>query len=803
MAAPSFRRGEQIARRYQVVAKSGETSLWVGYHACDQSTQNQSEQKGNIPEPDSLVKVVRPELVAEPGARERLVRDLQRMKGLQHPGLPRLMDVQILEELQTVALIEAIQAGLSQGVLLRRMVTFRQKQRFPLAEVRQIGAQLASVLSYVHGQMLCHGDLRLETVLLRPDGAKLCDIGLGASLPRQSYLEAVRKVNEVDLIAPEVREGKPIDVRADVYGLAALYKHLLSLEQGQEWAAVMAEKPAMQGVLERGLHADPKERYGSIEALIADIEAVARTGQPIKRRVVTSSVAMAVAAGRLPVEELNRAADEVPESARSRRNIFETSAALRSTIPPVSASSTRSARLPQTGEQAGEGSPSASSKDAPASATSRGPASATSRGPASATSRGPASATSRGPRVGGSGRSVPPPGETAPPAADTDAAPATASAAAPAAEPGRPPSERSGRASRAPGRPHGEPAPEASAAAPAARPEARTEARPEARTEARTDGREDAASGAARPAPTPRDKAAEATSRRSPEPATTKPGGERSDTSPRKGSSTSSEERVRSDRTPPLKLPPGMLVTSRLALIGALLLAALVGALVAVVAMLLLRPVFLMGPPPAAVPSGAAATDPTGPSGPSGPSAATPPSDLFAPTPVTPVAPLVVTGGDGAAELAPSDLGAGRDATTAGPAAPPAAPGGGDPSGAGFPTAPVTPVAPPAADEPASPAFPTAPVVPLGTEAAGEPKAPATAPASDPASTAKRPADLGAPKASPAGAPARPAAPKPTVGGVRPGPNVGGVRPGPNRPVLRPAGPVPAPAPTKPPPADF
>ncbi len=359
-AAPTFRRGDVIARRYQVVTKSGETSLWIGYHGFDKNNQTSTEQKG-IPEPDVIIKVVRPELLIESAARSHLSRELQRVKGLQHPGMPRLIDVQPLDEMNTVALIEPIQSGLSQGVLLRRMVTFRKNEGFPLAEVRQISAQLASALSYVHGQMMCHGDLRLESVILRPDGAKLCDIGLGAALPRGPYLDAVKKAGEAELLAPEVRAGKQPDPRSDVFGLASLYRHLISLGQPAAWDAFLAEKPAMGTVLVRGMADEPGQRYSSIEALIADVEAVALTGAPIRKRLAQTPLAMAVAAGRLPAEELSRPVEEIlPESGRSRRN----SGSYDSVLAPLasgastksglssSQSSTRSARATANGDSA-------------------------------------------------------------------------------------------------------------------------------------------------------------------------------------------------------------------------------------------------------------------------------------------------------------------------------------------------------------------------------------------------------------------------------------------------------------------
>ena len=91
----------------------------------------------------------------------------------------------------------------------------------------------------------------------------------------------------------------PADPRADVFGLAAPYRHLLSIGQGSGWDALLAEKPAMGLVLTRGMHEDPAQRYSSIKALIADIEAVALTGAPIRRRLAPTPLAMA-AAGRLP-----------------------------------------------------------------------------------------------------------------------------------------------------------------------------------------------------------------------------------------------------------------------------------------------------------------------------------------------------------------------------------------------------------------------------------------------------------------------------------------------------------------------
>lgn len=677
--APTFRRGDVIAKRYQVVTKSGETSLWVGYHGFDRNNLPSGEQRG-IPEPDVLIKVVRPELLSEHAARTHVARELQRVKGLQHPGMPRLHDLQPLEDQGTVVLIEPMQAGLSQGVLLRRMVTFRQNERFTLAEVRQISAQIASALSYVHGQMMCHGDLRLESVILRPDGAKLCDIGLGAALPRGPYLDAVKRAGESELLAPEVRAGKQPDPRSDVFGLASLYKHLISLGQQASWDAFLNEKPAMGLVLMRGMADDPAQRYSSIEALIADVEAVALTGAPIRKRLAQTPLAMAVAAGRLPAEELNRPVEEIIEGQRQRRTTggFEAVNAVLTpmsggpaakmsigTIPPnlASQASTRSGRLvaAESGEfkaassssSSGKSGPFASSQSATASSTSasstrsdvqasaisvnaritmpgrvrfqvtgEGEKPAPDASEAKAASGGSGSSGgstgSRGPSVSddGSPKAAMPADVTTPyrsgtkhSAPDADkAADATAPAArekeAPAREKEAPAAHEAKGSRVTPARPAtaasvASAAPTAEEGAPAAPSSTgRSAAKGEPKGDAKHDAKHDSK---------PEAKNDDGTSQRTPRHNRSESSGPRPSEHSRpprisRASPAPSEVSARPDRAsgsqsslPPI--PSGMVVTSRRALLGSLVLAAVVGALVAVLVTLLLRPAPAQGPP--------------------------------------------------------------------------------------------------------------------------------------------------------------------------------------------------------------
>lgn len=339
----ALRPGDLLQRRYRLLEAHGETALWRGFLARDEG------QPGAGADGDAtlIIKHVRPELAHDEPSRAYVLRELTRVRILQHPAIVRPSEILVHEgtggEKSGLLLIEPIQNALSQGLLLHRMVAFRRDEgdRFRSDEVRRIGVQLASALAYVHGQLLCHGDLRLESVLLRPEGVRLCDVGLGRALPRGPYLDAVGRAGEAPLLAPEVRTGRPPDVRSDVFGLGAIYRHLLSMGEDSAWAAFQAEQPGLAAIIGRAIDAEPQGRYPSVEAFVADVEAVALTGAPVRRRHSPTPVALAVAAGRLPVEELSRPQD--PGDPTRRRDSGEMDAVV---LAPLSTSTSARISMP-------------------------------------------------------------------------------------------------------------------------------------------------------------------------------------------------------------------------------------------------------------------------------------------------------------------------------------------------------------------------------------------------------------------------------------------------------------------------
>ena len=271
MPAPLFRRGDVICQKYYILTKSGEAALWVGYLACTVDAQQEAEGRGEVAEPELLLKVVRPELLESVGAADKLLRHLQQFKDLSHPFLAQVVDVRLLAEQSTVMVVEVAQFSQGgQGVLLDRMAAFRQKEGLPLSDVLQIVDQLAESLSFLHEQGRCHGDLRLDSVLLKTDGVRLGDVGLGVGLPREPFLLHLGNVGQMDSVAPELHAGRPPNVRTDVFGLARIMRSLLDL--GDNWSIIRDSNQLLVEVMTRALSSEPMDRPPTIAALIGELE---------------------------------------------------------------------------------------------------------------------------------------------------------------------------------------------------------------------------------------------------------------------------------------------------------------------------------------------------------------------------------------------------------------------------------------------------------------------------------------------------------------------------------------------------
>lgn len=161
------------------------------------------------------IKVLRPELRANPHALTRLRREFRQMQRLSHPGIAKVYELGCDEDIwfMTMELVEGqtIQQWLKTG-------TNR-------TEGLKIINACCEALHHAHGAGVVHGDLKPSNVLVLPnEGVKLVDFGSAAE--RDASMGVIDKERSFaatpPYASPQVLAGEVADPRDDVFSLACL-----------------------------------------------------------------------------------------------------------------------------------------------------------------------------------------------------------------------------------------------------------------------------------------------------------------------------------------------------------------------------------------------------------------------------------------------------------------------------------------------------------------------------------------------------------------------------------------------------
>ena len=180
-----------------------------------------------LPREDAL-KVLPPNLTADPEFRARFEREAELAAGLSHPHIVGIhdrgeQDGQFWISMDYVA-----------GTDAARLLREQYPGGMPLAEVVTIITAVASALDYAHYRGLLHRDVKPANILLTDPGVQarqvyLADFGIARHIDDVAGLTQTNMtLGTVNYAAPEQLKGEPIDGRADQYALACTAFHLLA-----------------------------------------------------------------------------------------------------------------------------------------------------------------------------------------------------------------------------------------------------------------------------------------------------------------------------------------------------------------------------------------------------------------------------------------------------------------------------------------------------------------------------------------------------------------------------------------------
>jgi serine/threonine protein kinase len=237
------------------------------------------------------IKVLLPDVAGDRETSARFRREAEICTRLQHPGIVKVTDFNVLEDGTSYLVMELLE-GESLDVRMGR-------GQIPQNEVMAILRQIGMALEWAHAQGIVHRDLKPSNVFITraaKDQVKILDFGVSKVLSEHTLHmgEKATVVGSPRYMSPEQAEGRNSDIgpASDQFSLAAIASEMLTGKKafgGDTPAAILYKvvhgepegmdllkgklPPGVKEIIQRGLAKEPVKRYPSVRAFLQDLEA--------------------------------------------------------------------------------------------------------------------------------------------------------------------------------------------------------------------------------------------------------------------------------------------------------------------------------------------------------------------------------------------------------------------------------------------------------------------------------------------------------------------------------------------------
>ncbi|MCJ7580303.1 MAG: protein kinase, partial [Candidatus Aminicenantes bacterium] len=272
--------GTAVAGKYRIIEKLGQGGMGVVYKARDTKLDRMV-----------ALKFLPPDLMKDPGAKERFIREAKAAASLSHPNICTIHEIDEEEEKSFIAM-EYIE-----GQNVREKV---RKNPLEISGALDIAIQAARGLEEAHKRGIIHRDIKSANIMVTgPGQAKVMDFGIAKVAGTTLITREPVTMGTVAYMSPEQAEGKTVDNRTDIWSLGVVLFEMItgclpfSGENDQYVLYSIVHKepepmrkimpkaaPELEGVVAKALEKKPADRYQSMGELLEDLKALAEGLKP-------------------------------------------------------------------------------------------------------------------------------------------------------------------------------------------------------------------------------------------------------------------------------------------------------------------------------------------------------------------------------------------------------------------------------------------------------------------------------------------------------------------------------------------
>jgi serine/threonine protein kinase len=249
-----------VSDRYRIVSELGRGGMGVVYKATDRMLGRTVALKRLLTSQNKMLI-------------DRFLAEAKSIAALNHPNIIQIFDIgKDAEGLY-------ITTEFVDGTDLQKLIKNKGKLA-PKIAIKLI-VPICEALAYAHARGVIHRDIKPANILLAKDGTpKIADFGLARTQSMKDAEMTGVVMGTKSYASPEqFQDSKHVDHRTDIYSTGAMFHEMVTGKNPQFLR--LSDTPAVfESLVAKATDIDRTQRFPSMDAMLAELNAVARVAKP-------------------------------------------------------------------------------------------------------------------------------------------------------------------------------------------------------------------------------------------------------------------------------------------------------------------------------------------------------------------------------------------------------------------------------------------------------------------------------------------------------------------------------------------